>query len=46
MAATQDAVLTARQLTTQTTLDHIIDMFVQHLVSDMVAHLGGKGIHQ
>ena len=46
MAAAQHAVLTARQFTTQTTLDHVVDVFVQHGVADMVAHLGSEGIHQ
>ena len=46
MAAAQHTVLATRQLTTQATLDHVVDMFVQHLVSDMVAHLGSEGIHQ
>ena len=46
MAAAQHTVLATRQLTTQTTLNHVVDVFVQHLVADMVAHFSGEGIHQ
>ena len=46
MAAAQDAVLTTRQFTTQTALNHVVDVFVQHLVANMVAHFSGEGIHQ
>ena len=46
MAAAQDAIFATGQLTTQATFDHIVDVLVQHLVADVVAHLSGKSIHQ
>ena len=46
MATTQDAVLATRQFTAQTALDHIVDVFVQHIVSNVVADFGSESIHQ
>ena len=46
MTAAKNTVLTARQLTTQTAFDHVVDMLVQHLVTDVVADLSGESIHQ
>ena len=46
MTTTENTGLATRQLTTQTTLDHIIDVFVQHLIADVVADFGGKSIHE
>ena len=46
MTAPQHTGLAARQLTAQTTFDHVVDVLVQHFIPDMVAHLGSEGIHQ
>ena len=46
MTTTENAGLTARQLTAQAAFDHVVDVFMQHLVADMIAHLGGEGVHQ